>query len=135
RRGCMMVGMLAALILPALASGQCDDWRAGPLFEIPGVNATVFALTSWDPDGAGALAPLLVAGGSFSSAGGVSASEIAIWDGLSWQPLGGGMRRTDQRLGRVEALAVLPASMGALGGQLVAGGYFNEAGGAAIADI
>lgn len=33
-------------------------------------------------------------GGSFSSAGGVSASNIAMWDGTSWNPLGDGLNGT-----------------------------------------
>src|SRR5262249_37915513 len=33
----------------------------------------------------------LVVGGSFSTAGGVSASNIARWNGSAWQPLGNGL--------------------------------------------
>lgn len=114
---------------------QCDDWRAGPLIEMAGVDGTVLAATSWDPDGAGPFAPQLVVGGFFTAAGGASASDVATWDGLSWQAIGGGIRRTDQYISYVESLAVLPDSLGAIGGQLVAGGFFNQAGGLAIAGI
>ena len=38
-------------------------------------------------DGAGNL----YAGGSFTTAGGVSAIRIAKWDGTAWAPLGNGM--------------------------------------------
>jgi hypothetical protein len=46
----------------------------------------VVALVAHD-DGQG---PALFAGGSFTSAGGVPASNLAKWDGSSWSPLGGG---------------------------------------------
>jgi hypothetical protein len=59
----------------------------------------------------------LIAGGDFTTAGGVPASYIACWDGNSWQPLGNGMN------GPVYALTVY-------NGQLIAGGAFIMAGGA-----
>lgn len=65
----------------------------------------------------------LVAAGSFSFAGGVSANAIARWDGASWSPLGAGMN------GNVVALAVLP------NGDLVAGGSFTLAGGVAASHV
>jgi hypothetical protein len=55
------------------------------------------------------------AAGSFSSAGGAPAANVARWDGRQWSPLGTG---TD---GDVHALAVL-------GGRLYAGGEFATAG-------
>ncbi|HEX6812358.1 MAG TPA: hypothetical protein VF384_12090 [Planctomycetota bacterium] len=60
----------------------------------------------------------LVAGGGFTTDGGVSASNIARWNGTSWSPLGAGMNDD------VMALAVLA------NGDLVAGGAFSSAGGA-----
>jgi hypothetical protein len=59
----------------------------------------------------------LVAGGAFTTAGGVPASCIARWDGTAWSPLGSGMD------GAVLALRVMP------NGDLVAGGRFTTAGG------
>ncbi|MFN8816482.1 MAG: GC-type dockerin domain-anchored protein [bacterium] len=59
----------------------------------------------------------LVAGGQFNTAGGVSANNIARWNGSAWSPLGSGMDSS------VLALAVLP------NGDLVAGGSFITAGG------
>ncbi|HZN41654.1 MAG TPA: hypothetical protein VFD82_22815, partial [Planctomycetota bacterium] len=59
----------------------------------------------------------LVAGGAFSTAGGVSANNIARWDGTSWSALGSGTND------RVLALTTLP------NGDLVAGGSFTTAGG------
>lgn len=44
----------------------------------------------------------IVAGGDFTTAGGVPASRIARWDGASWSALGTGMNDS------VYALSVLP---------------------------
>jgi hypothetical protein len=59
----------------------------------------------------------LVAGGSFTTAGGVAANRIARWKGGTWSALGSGMNDS------VHALAVLP------NGDVVAGGDFSTAGG------
>ena len=58
----------------------------------------------------------IVAGGDFTQAGGVAANRVAVWNGSTWTPLGGGMN------GAVNALAVLP------NGDLVAAGSFTGAG-------
>jgi hypothetical protein len=60
----------------------------------------------------------LVAGGDFTTAGGVTANNIARWNGSSWAPLGSGMNSRG-----VYALAALPNV------DLVAGGTFATAGG------
>ncbi|HEX6812348.1 MAG TPA: hypothetical protein VF384_12040 [Planctomycetota bacterium] len=65
----------------------------------------------------------LVAGGTFATAGGVSANHIARWDGTSWSALGSGMSGWSSSNALVGALAVLP------NGHLVAGGDFSYAGG------
>jgi hypothetical protein len=62
--------------------------------------------------GVSALAVLngeLIAGGSFTSIGGVSANRVARWDGAQWRPLGSGMNDW------VSSLTVF-------NGQLIAGG-------------
>jgi hypothetical protein len=62
---------------------------------------------------------LLIAGGSFTTAGGQPASGIAAWDGAQWMPLGSGVN------GAVRALAVYNNQL-AVGGQFtVAGGQFS----------
>jgi hypothetical protein len=81
-----------------------------------GMNGTVRALQVFDPDGPGPMPELLIAGGAFSTAGGVAASGIAAWDGSSWSPLGTGTA------GQVRALTVWR-------GRLVAAGNFFSAGG------
>lgn len=65
----------------------------------------------------------LIAGGLFTTAGGVSASNIARWNGSAWSALGSGINRD------VYALAVLQ------NGDLVAGGRFDGAGGFAASRI
>jgi hypothetical protein len=66
------------------AFSQCDfDWKPGQ--GCPGLDGTVYAVTARDPDGAGPQPQLLVAGGKFQVAWNVSASNIAVWDGNSWQ--------------------------------------------------
>jgi hypothetical protein len=66
----------------------------------------------------------LVAGGVFTTAGGVACSAVASWDGSSWHPLGSGMGTTGAYAASVTALTVF-------NGQLVAGGLFTTAGGTA----
>jgi hypothetical protein len=75
----------------------------------------VSALTVFD-DGHGAA---LYAGGSFATAGGVSANHVARWDGTSWSALG---RGTDAA---VKTLAVFDDGSGPA---LYAGGAFFAAG-------
>ena len=64
----------------------------------------------------------LVVGGDFTTAGGVSANHIAVYDGVSWSALGTGMN------GAVYALNVW-------GGRLIAGGNFTTAGGRTVHNI
>jgi hypothetical protein len=64
----------------------------------------------------------LIAGGSFSLAGGQSASNIARWDGSSWQAIGAGTNAP------VFALAMHD-------GAIIAGGSFTSAGGTSSARI
>jgi len=89
-----------------------------------GISGTVTSLTTFDPDGPGAQPPLLVAGGAFTAAGGVSASNIARWDGNEWQPIGSGMNDWVLALTTYD-----PDGSGDMPQQLIAGGYFTAAGG------
>src|SRR5437660_3277210 len=77
----------------ASASAQCDDWRAGPLQNdqsLNGADATVYALTTWDPDGSGPLQPILVAGGNFTRMQDATVQHLAVFDPVTgeWQSLG-----------------------------------------------
>ena len=88
-----------------------------------GVNSTVRAFAVYD-DGTGAK---LCAGGDFTSAGGVSASRIACWNGASWSALGTGIN------GTVNALAVYGEGAGP--NKLFAAGSFTMAGGVSALNI
>ncbi len=82
-----------------------------------GTNGEIQALIVYDNK--------LIAGGIFTTAGGVSAKYIAAWaawDGTTWSPLGSGMN------GPVYALTVYD-------GKLIAGGYFTTAGGVSVNNI
>jgi hypothetical protein len=65
----------------------------------------------------------MVAGGLFSSAGGIAARSVALWNGEFWEPLGSGISDCAGNPRYVWALAALP------GGNLMAGGSFGCAGG------
>ncbi|MEZ6234985.1 MAG: GC-type dockerin domain-anchored protein [Phycisphaerales bacterium] len=104
---------LAALAMAAVqpsAWAQCQ-W-VGPA---NGPNGGVAAMVAWDPDGPGPMQEALVVGGIFAAAGGLPASNVAMWNGSSWSGFGSGLN------GEVRALAVHQ-------GQLIAGGRFTGSG-------
>jgi hypothetical protein len=85
-----------------------------------GLNNTATALAVFDEDATGSGPAALFAGGTFTTAGGVSANHVAKWDGVQWSPVGASLN------GNVSILAVidddgdspnLPA--------LIAGGSFS----------
>ncbi len=84
-----------------------------------GTNGTVRTLTGFD-DGSNE-GQMLIAGGTFSTAGGVPANRIAKWDGQAWAALGGGLNHA------VYALASFDDGQGE-GPALYAGGLFTAAG-------
>ncbi|MDX2146239.1 MAG: GC-type dockerin domain-anchored protein [Planctomycetota bacterium] len=94
---------------------------------IEGVNGTVVAVTTWDPDGDGPLPASLVVGGGFSAAGGAPATNVAILaPGGTWQPLGDGLTGP---FGGVQALESWdPDGDGPLNPVLLAGGRFDRSG-------
>jgi hypothetical protein len=91
-----------------------------------GIGGTVDALAIFDPDGAGPRTPALHAGGDFTSAGGLTTSGIAYWDGLVWHAQESG---TDG-----DVLAIAPFDSDGPSGLdppvLYVGGDFQLAGGA-----
>ncbi len=64
----------------------------------------------------------LIIAGRFDMIGGVSAKNIAQWDGTNWQPLGSGI------LGSIKTLAVYK-------NELYVGGKISEAGGLSVEEI
>lgn len=79
-----------------------------------GMNASVFALEVYDGN--------LIAGGFFTTVGGVSANYIAHWNGTNWSPLSTGMNAG------VRALTVY-------NGKLIACGAFSNAGGSSVSSV
>src|SRR5436190_2956429 len=76
-----LLPLLIAAGVNLRAAGQCQpQWLPGE--GIPGVNGTVYATTTWDPDGPGPQPELLVVGGLFTLAGATLANNIAAWDGV-----------------------------------------------------
>ena len=76
-----------------------------------GLNAHSFALALYENK--------LIAGGEFSSAGGVNVSNIAAWNGSAWSALGTG---TNNAVGTLTSF----------GNSLIAGGFFTTAGGDSV---
>ncbi len=106
---------------PMSRVARWDGFQWSPLGS--GLNSiTVSALVVFD-DGTG---PALYAGGSFTSAGGVPAANIARWDGTQWSALGAGTNLI------VSSLAVFDDGTGPA--LFVAGG-FTLAGGLPAARI
>jgi trimeric autotransporter adhesin len=108
------IGTLLTISLGAKTNAQfiCSDPAWNP-FDPVGMNSSVSALSIL-PNGD------IVAGGNFTTAGGVSAHRIARWDGTSWFPLGAGM---DIFFGSVVSSLLVLTS-----GDLIAGGNFSKAG-------
>jgi len=104
-----------ALVVLAVEVFQGELYIGGRFTEVDGVSANYIARwdgTQWNPVGAGiqgtqvidmAVAddgsgPALFVGGDFSQAGGMTASNIAKWDGQSWSTLGSGTDGTVQEI-------------------------------------
>jgi uncharacterized delta-60 repeat protein len=68
------------------------------------------------------------AGGSFSTAGGTTARNVARWNGTSWSSLGTGTTATD---GTANGVGSLVFALTVSGTTVYAGGAFSTAGGAA----
>src|SRR5262249_36630818 len=112
-----------------IAKWDGTSWSAvgsGVVGAIFSLQPSVNALATFD-DGSG---PALYAGGTFTSAGGVTADCIARWNGTSWSALGSGLSGGTQPAAR--SLAVFDDGSGAA---LFVGGGFQLAGGAPAAGI
>ena len=128
-RGGLVVLLFAAavcLVRPVVAQTSCGTCPI-PGHNLPGTSGTVSCSTMWDPDGLGPLPPRLVVGGSFMAAGTAVASNIAVWDGQTFQALGPGLG-----LPSYDTVKCVVADSS---GGLVAGGTFTVAGGTQVNGI
>jgi len=83
-----------------------------------GIVTSINALTIYNNE--------LIAGGSFDSAGGISAINISKWNGSIWTPLGSGLYHTGvSTIDGVRSLTVF-------NNELIAGGAFDIAGGVSV---
>ncbi len=113
-----------ALLICQNAQSQCiREWTPGT--SLPGLNAYVYVLRSFD-DGSGSA---LFAGGAFTTAGGGSANRIAKWNGSNWSALGNGV---DGSFVFVSALTDFDDGGG---NALYVGGNFTSAGGASANNV
>ncbi|MFA6046313.1 MAG: hypothetical protein WC718_15115, partial [Phycisphaerales bacterium] len=117
-RFCMAGGVAANNI----ARWNGSEWSPLGTGMSDGQSASVYALAV-TPDGE------LIAAGHFGYAGVVEANNIARWNGSVWAPFGSGVGGGSYQNPRVSALVVMP------NGNLIAGGYFTTAGGAACSNI
>ncbi len=118
----VMVALLVHFAVPRVHGQTCvADWLPGE----PGktIGGTVSAFTNFDPDGAGPLPNLLIAGGSGLNVDGYSTQKIMGFNGQNWQPLEG-----TNGSGSVSALTVFS-------NQLVVGGSFTSMSGVAASNI
>jgi hypothetical protein len=105
-------GGVTADYIAAWDGSAWDDLSTGMGAVTPGNQVLALAVTN----------STLYAGGIFTTAGGVSAANIASWNGSAWSPLGSGVNSTVYRL------TVDPA------GIVFAGGAFTSAGGVTLSD-
>jgi hypothetical protein len=116
--------------VPANAIAKWNGTSFAPLGTgITGVQASVQAMTVFD-DGAG---PALYVGGNFDFAGGVSATNVARWNGTAWSALGSGVTGNPMH-GYVSGMNVYDDGS-AGGADLFVGGNFTLADGQPAAEL
>ncbi len=106
------------------SSGSLARWNGSSWsgLGLTGSNG-IFAMSPWDPDGAGPATPQLVIGGGIGAQGGVAMNGISRFDGSNWLPFDPGFNAL------VVALTTWdPDGTGPAVAQLVAGGTFTAAG-------
>lgn len=119
-----LVVTFTCALTPLRTVAQCDaQWKGTHPF---GISGSVHALASHDADGAGPGTSQLVVGGLFDKADDEIVSNIALWDGSKWSPIGD----PDGANGQVNAiLSFDPDEAGPSNPILVIGGAFTSVGG------
>ena len=110
-----------------------EVWRYRTFAERMGgtFDQAVLALTTWDADAEGPLPDRLVAGGIFTTYNGAPLKSIALWNGTSWEPVGGGMSVVAPATGAASVNAMVSFDFDGPGPgapELVVTGAFNLAG-------
>ena len=125
-------GMLVTLAGTGTAMAQCDGlWPA--TFGNPGAtrtngtSANIATSLLWDRDGEGPLPAQLVVGGTFNTIDGQAINNIALWDGSTWQSVGGGTNN--------QVLGLLPIAGPNGTTDLIAIGSFSLAGGTSVTGV
>jgi hypothetical protein len=120
------IGTAGGLTVNNIARWDGSQWSAlsGPA--ATGVTGRINALAAFD-DGPGWA---LYAGGWLETAGGVTVSHIARWDGRAWSALGTGVEG-----GYFPELYALSAFDDGTGPILYVGGWFTTAGGLPVSNI
>jgi len=99
-------GWSGNIVPGSIASTDSHWWDGFGTQDQAGLNGDVWAMTVFQGK--------LVVGGYLTRAGGVPARRIAMWDGISWSALGGGIDDYDcpeiECLGLVRALTVWDSS-------------------------
>jgi hypothetical protein len=121
------------------AAAQCSqDWK--PTDGFPGVETfqSVYAVTTWDPDGNGPQAERLVAGGTFKYIANRVADTVAAFNPEAgrWEDLGGGVEMPieAEETGQIVDVAYVKG-LCAFQDDLIVAGFFNDAGGVSVSNI
>jgi hypothetical protein len=110
------LGLISFLPSTTTATGD-ENWDG--FFGVPGAVGAGVNAALWEGG-------VLFVAGHFTSVGGISATNIAAWDGTNWSPLGGGVGTGD--LEHVRAITVYDQ-------KVVAAGFFSVAGGISVSNI
>jgi trimeric autotransporter adhesin len=102
-----MMFISVGLVVTASAHAQCETGWDTSLSDPGFADETIYALAEFDGK--------LIAGGTFTIAGGQTVNHVAQWDGASWSALGSGLNGTVR-------------TMHVHNGSLYVGGHFTEAG-------
>ncbi|MBL8863260.1 MAG: hypothetical protein JNK02_14785 [Planctomycetes bacterium] len=109
--------------LPARRVARWDGLQWTPLG--PGFDGPVAAFATFDDDGPGPRPRALYAAGSFTLSGALSVNGVARWNGVAWEPLGSGLDAPATSLATFDP----DGPLGPAPEELVAGGFFERAGG------
>lgn len=118
---------LSILATSGRLMAQCEaEWKGT---HILGIDGAVYALASHDPDGPGPESSHLIVGGLFSMTDEAPASNIAMWNGSQWLPIGA-PGDPDGANGKVNVmLSVDLDGAGPNNPVLIIGGEFTSVGG------